>query len=134
MNRSRRGPPDRGQPLRPDRKTLQLCSQVQRTLELVISGELDEDLLRDFYVLQVTPAPDAGRLLVTLAPQKFAAPFRADQVIARLLARTGQMRSALARSINRKHTPDLMFQIVMPEEFSNEPLRGRDLAEDDRTD
>ena len=87
MNRHHRGHSDR-QPLRPDRKTLQLCSQVQRTLDLVISGELNEDMLRDFYVLGVTPAPDAGRLLVSLAPQKFAAPFRTDQVLIRLAART----------------------------------------------
>lgn len=115
MKRTRRATPDR-RLQRPDRKTLQLCSQVQRTLELVISGELNDDQLRDFYVMQVSPAPDAGRLLVTLAPQKFAGPFRTDQVLTRLAMHTGQMRCKLSQAIHRKHTPDLFFQIVLPEE------------------
>ncbi len=92
---------------------MQLCSQVQRTLDQVLSGELDDDRLRDVYVVQVTPAPDANCLLVTVAPLGFAKDFRPDEVMARLAANSGRMRSELARAINRKKTPELLFRVVI---------------------
>ena len=36
-----------------DRKALQLCRQIERTIGLVLSGELDDDRLRDLMVLSV---------------------------------------------------------------------------------
>src|SRR5262249_45135850 len=48
------------------RKTLQLCREAERTLRAVLGGEC-EDLLRELVVLSVVPAPNAGRLLVTVA-------------------------------------------------------------------
>lgn len=116
MTSPRRGRPGPQRPHRPDRKTLQLCSQVQRTLDLVLSGDLDDDRLRDLYVAQVTPAPDATRLLVTVAPLGFAKDFRPDLVMTRLAECSGKMRSELARAVNRKKTPDLMFRVVLPDE------------------
>ena len=78
-----------------------------------MSGELDDDRLRDVYVVQVTPAPDANCLLVTVAPLGFAKDFRPDEVMVRLAANTGRMRSELARAINRRKTPELMFRVVL---------------------
>ena len=51
--------------LAPNRKALQLCSQVERTLNLILP-DCGEDRLRDLLVLSVEPAPDSTRLLVTL--------------------------------------------------------------------
>lgn len=113
MTFPRRGRSGSNSAPRPDRKTLQLCSQVQRTLDQVLSGELDDDRLRDVYVVQVTPAPDAHCLLVTVAPLGFAKDFRPEEVMARLAANSGRMRSELARAINRKKTPELMFRVAV---------------------
>ena len=49
-----------------DRKALQLCHQVAETLEEVLA-ECGDGLLQALRVLDVEPAPDASRLLVTLA-------------------------------------------------------------------
>ena len=94
-----------------------MCSQVQRTLDQLLSGELDDDRLRDLYVSQVTPAPDANRLLVTVSPLGFAKDFRPDEILMRLAASSGKMRSELARAINRKKTPELMFRVLLSEDL-----------------
>ena len=65
-------------PPRTDRKTLQLCGQIADTLNYVLSGELDDDLLRNLYVESVRPAPDASRLLVSVAPLDAKDADRAD--------------------------------------------------------
>ena len=117
MASPRRGRSESHSPHRPDRKTLQMCSQVQRTLDQLLSGELDDDRLRDLYVSQVTPAPDANRLLVTVSPLGFAKDFRPDEILLRLAASTGKMRTELARAINRKKTPDLMFRVLLSEDL-----------------
>lgn len=116
MTPPRRGRSNSQRPHRPDRKTLQMCSQVQRTLDLVLSGDMDDDRLRDLYVSQVVPAPDASCLLVSVTPHSFARDFQPALVMARLAESTGKMRSELARVINRRKTPELMFRVVMPED------------------
>lgn len=133
MTSPRRGRPGPQRQFRPDRKTLQLCSQVQRTLDLVLSGDLDDDRLRDLYVAHVAPAPDATRLLVTVSPLGFAKDFRPDLVMTRLAECSGKMRSELARAINRKKTPDLMFRVVLPDEATpeREPHHFDDLGDDE---
>ena len=44
-----------------NRKTLQLCRQVERVLTVILEGEL----LRDLIVQAVAPAPDSSRMLAT---------------------------------------------------------------------
>ena len=39
-----------------DRHTLQMCSEVRRALDLILTGECDDDVLRGLYVEQVIPA------------------------------------------------------------------------------
>lgn len=95
---------------RPDRKTLQLCEQVRRALEYALSGESDDDLLRMLYVAAVEPAPDADRLMVTVVPlTKDERPDPVD-VMTRLHARAGQLRSSVATAISRRKVPDLMYK------------------------
>ena len=50
----------------PDRKAFQLCHQVAETLEEVLA-ECGDGVLQALRVLDVEPAPDASRLLVTVA-------------------------------------------------------------------
>jgi ribosome-binding factor A len=103
-------------PQRTDRKTLQLCGQIADTLNYVLSGELDDDLLRNLYVESVRPAPDASRLLVSVAPLDAADAARADQILQKLLIHAPRIRSEVAQSIHRRKTPELSFVVVRPEE------------------
>src|SRR5262245_47361234 len=45
-------------------KALQLCRQVQRALTLALAGEIGDDVLRDVYIVDVTPAGGSSQLLV----------------------------------------------------------------------
>lgn len=94
------------------RKTYQLCKQVDEVLGYVLSGECDDDVLRDFYVSSVVPAPDASRLLVTLCPYFTDTVFQPVQVLERLGHVAGKLRSEVAAAINRRRTPELMFQVL----------------------
>ena len=96
----------------PDRKTLQLCGQVRKTLDYVLSGETGDDLLRQFYVADVVPAPDASRLLATLAPIDPRSDLDAGAVLEKLGFAQPLLRSAVARAINRKKVPDLTFTLA----------------------
>src|SRR5215510_3945579 len=58
----------------PGRKALQLCRQVSEALGSALAGCADA-VLQDVLVVAVEPAPNAGRLLVTVA----AAPSAADR-------------------------------------------------------
>ena len=96
-----------------DRKTLQLCSQVADTLNYVLSGECDDELLQNLQVFNVVPAPNASQLLVTVYP--FVATdthFDAAEVHRRLSQAAGRLRWEVASSITRKKAPKLLFRLV----------------------
>ena len=115
------GPEDGIDPrlIRPDlsnrtirRNTLQLCSQVARTLGESLAGCADE-VLRDLHVVGVVPAAGGGRLLVTLATNP-SSPIRPDDLIEQHLARArGMLRSEVAAAVNRRRTPELIFRVVV---------------------
>jgi ribosome-binding factor A len=104
-----------------DRKTQQLCQQVEQTLSLVLSGEFSDELLQSLIVESVIPAPNASQLLVTVrienghedAPDPSVVLERLDRVV-------GRLRSEVAVSITRKRAPGLKFQVVSP--VSDVPL------------
>lgn len=96
-----------------DRKTLQLCSQVADTLNYVLSGECDDELLQNLQVMSVVPAPNASQLLVTVYPLTDAeTTFDAADIRRRLMSAVGWLRSQVAASITRKKAPRLLFQVV----------------------
>src|SRR4051812_15528192 len=82
-----------------NRKALQLCGQVAETLSLVLSGECDDDLLRDLLVESVVPYPTAVRLLVTLIPAVSAAGVSSAEMLEHLERARGKLRTEVARSI-----------------------------------
>jgi hypothetical protein len=92
-----------------DRKARQLCRQVAHTIDQVLSGEMDDDFLRDLGVMSVVPAPNSGRLLVTLAPRTAVEDFDPGDVEQRLVACEGRLRTAVAAAITRRKTPQLVF-------------------------
>lgn len=103
------------QPRRPDRKTLQLCGQIADTLNYVLTGELDDDVLRNVYVERVEPAPDASRLMVHVAPLDANDPTPPALMLQRLHEASATLRSEVAASIHRRKTPQLSFCIVRPD-------------------
>lgn len=108
--------PGAGRPaVKNDRKTMQLCSQVQRTVEQVLLGDLDDDILRNLYVMSVEPAPDESRLLVTVGPYASGVDIDPAQVIAHLGAASGHIRSEVAHAITRRKAPSLVYQVARPE-------------------
>jgi ribosome-binding factor A len=99
-----------------NRKALQLCSEVARTLNSVLAGECGDDLLRELAVESVVPAPNSSRLVVTLYLLETANTVDPDQVLAHLERAYGLLRSEVAAAINRKHVPELTFRIARPEQ------------------
>jgi ribosome-binding factor A len=86
-------------------KALQLCRQVHRALTIELSGHRHA-LLRDLYVVDVTPAPDATHLLVHVALPPYAP---LPEALAALARATPRLRVAVAQAITRKRAPELSF-------------------------
>jgi ribosome-binding factor A len=97
-----------------DRKARQLCRQVERTLSLVLGGDIDDDRLRDVHIVGVEPAPQSNHLLVTWQTAE-AVP--AEELLEKqqaLSSYRGTMRAAIAAAINRRKTPDLSMRVINP--------------------
>lgn len=89
-----------------DQKARQLCRQVQRAISLALAGECGDDVLRELYVADVTPAPDAGHLMVHVAVPEGA---RVVEVLERLERVGPRLRAIVAQAITRKRAPELAF-------------------------
>jgi ribosome-binding factor A len=96
-----------------NRKTLQLCSQVGQTLALVLSGEIEDELLQDLQVEAVVPAPNASQLAVMLRAEPLD-DARAAEIRIRLLRVAGLLRSEVAAAITRRKAPKLIFHLLGP--------------------
>lgn len=98
-----------------DRKALQLCHQVAETLEEVLA-ECGDAVLQELRVLDVEPAPDVSRLLVTLAVEAWhdetVNPTRIQDHLTRA---AGHLRSEVASAITRKRAPVLVYRLAAPE-------------------
>jgi ribosome-binding factor A len=93
---------------------MQLCTQVQRTVEQVILGDLDDDVLRNLHVVSVVPAPDDSRLLVTVGPFASGVPIDPVRVMEHLGAASAHIRTEVAAAITRKRAPTLIYQVASP--------------------
>jgi ribosome-binding factor A len=101
---------------RSNQKLQQLCRQVQRTLSLMVPGELADPVLQDLAVMEVLPAPDASRLLVRLATRAAAADV--PHILERLERVRGRLRSEVAAAVTRKRAPELMFLLCRESEVT----------------
>ncbi|MBN9121535.1 MAG: ribosome-binding factor A [Planctomycetes bacterium] len=89
------------------RKSKQLCAQVRDALCEAVSA-CGEPALQAAAVGAVQPAPHTGRLQVAI----FAPPdVGRDAVSAAVTRAAGHLRSEVARAINRRHTPELVFVV-----------------------
>ena len=96
-----------------DRKTQQLCQQVEQTLRLVLSGECSDELLQSLIVESVVPEPNASQMLVTVSIESSHEDTPDPSVVLERLDRVvGRLRAEVAASITRKRTPALKFRIV----------------------
>lgn len=93
------------------RKSFQLCRQVADTLHLTLTDGVPE--LEGLSVIDVVPAPDSRRMLVILAMDASIATSASsvENVMAILQLNIPRLRSEIARSINRKKTPQLIFEV-----------------------
>jgi ribosome-binding factor A len=94
-----------------NRKALQVCREVERTLGLLLAGVCADDVLRELLVQSVVPAPDSTRLLVTLAFSGTPTT-TVGEVLARLQEAHGFLRSEVAAALHRRKAPELTFQVV----------------------
>jgi ribosome-binding factor A len=101
----------RGEPPAGDRKQMQLCGQVARTLASLFAGECGDEVLRDLLVESVVPAPSSARLLVTVALAPTAEPRPAGVIAERLERARGLLRSEVAAAVVRRRAPDLVFRV-----------------------
>ena len=98
---------------KPDYKTAALCKQVRRMVSLALAGECGDPVLQSLIVDDVLPAPNAGRLLVRVVlPARPGNPGVID-VLQRLAAVDGVLRSSVAAGIARKRTPELVFDVTV---------------------
>lgn len=95
-----------------ERKTRQLCRQVQRALNLALADGHSHDGLNEVFVEEVTPAPDCGHLLVhVIVP----ADRPASESIAALRREVVRLRAEVAMAITRKRAPELSFVPACPD-------------------
>ena len=94
---------------RGNRKALQLCRQVQRSLSYALS-ECDDEVLASLYVESVEPAPNDKHLLVTVSP--LDKDIQPEDVLMRLHHAMGLLRSEIAADIHRKRVPELAFRCL----------------------
>jgi ribosome-binding factor A len=95
-------------------KTRQLCRQVAETLALVLAGRFGDDRLHSLQVASVHPAPNAAQLLVTLRTDEPCDRGETQEILDRLGAVSGRLRSEVAAAISRKRTPKLLFCVLGP--------------------
>lgn len=92
------------------RKDMQLCSEVRRSLDLVLAESTD-GRLAGAWVAEVTPAPDTSRLLVVVELREGGDVDAAHQMLGEM---HGFLRSEIASAVDRKKVPDLFFQVRLP--------------------
>jgi len=98
---------------RAGRKDWQLCRQIFDTLNYVLSGECHDDVLQGLLVIEVVPAPDATRVLVSVQSLDLTDELDPVLILQRLQAVAGRLRTEVARSISRRKVPEMAFRVVI---------------------
>ena len=98
---------------RKHRKVFQLCRQVSDTLHMVLSD--GSSLLDGLSVVDVVPAPDSRRMLVILGLDpavEINSATDVEAIMTELQQQTPRLRAEISRTINRRKTPQLVFEIA----------------------
>jgi ribosome-binding factor A len=99
-----------------DNKLSQLCEQIAEAIGYALACECADPLLSQLVVASVEPAPSIRRVRVTVYPPLWGEDFDAALVSERLERARGFLRSEVAFSIHRKRTPELVLQLVHPDQ------------------
>ena len=98
-----------------NRKLLQLCKQVERSAALTLACACESEALLGAAVASVEPAPDSGRLMVTVVLACGKGPEDGIEARAELLRLTPAFREDAARAVHRKRVPQLVFDVRLAE-------------------
>ena len=101
-----------GSASKPRHKARQLCRQVAEALDGLLAGHSGDELLQELAVVDVEPAPDAARLLVTVTPRPTDVPIHPASILASLDRASGWLRAEVASAITRKRAPLLTYRVV----------------------
>lgn len=101
-------------------KDHQLCRQVMETLNYVLAGCLGDSRLQHIMVDEVTPAPDASRLLVSVRLMFSQPDDDPNEILTALKGAYGLMRSEVASMVSRKKIPELVFKVISEQQVSHE--------------
>ncbi len=96
------------------RKSLQLCKQVEQTLNQVLSGECDDDVLRELLVVGVQPLAGTSQLLVMVQPFDPVSSPGVPEILEHLQRAKARLRETVAETVSRRKVPDLLFQVAAP--------------------
>lgn len=94
---------------RKEHKDRQVCRQVFDALSYALA-ELDDPVIAGLALVAVDPAPDASRVLVTLAPTESDVDI--DDAYLRVRAVAAELRAEVAVEVNRRRVPELTFRIA----------------------
>ncbi len=89
-----------------DRKLQQLCKQVATALQFVLPSVQG---LADVRVMQVMPAPNAGRMCVAVSVPGSGG---AEQIAAQFERCSPYLRREVAQFVSRRRVPELVFMLV----------------------
>ncbi len=93
-------------------KGQQLCKEVKHTLSLVLAGELSDPTLQNLELVDVTTNEDCQFLFVSVSHIDTGIAPDEHQILNKLQAIQGFLRSAIAQSVKRKRVPALKFKLV----------------------
>ena len=94
-----------------NRKTFQLCGQVQDALHSILAACADE-VLQALQVVKVEPAPHTGRLRVLVAVPPDLPHDIHPKAKRHLNKALGMLRSEVASAIYRRYAPELLFEVI----------------------
>jgi len=97
-------------------KDRQVCRQVFDALSYALA-ELDDPVIAALALVAVDPAPDASRVLVTLAPAT-RDDVDVDDALARVKALATELRAEVAAEVNRRRVPELTFRVARAGELT----------------
>lgn len=89
------------------RKAHQLCEQVKNALHSAFAA-CGDSLLQALTVMSVEPAPHSGRLLVIVHCDCVTR----DEILGKLNAARGFLRTEVAAAICRRYAPELAFEVM----------------------
>ena len=82
-----------------DRKTLQLCRQVEQALNLALADSHEPEILGQLAVLSVQPAPDGTHLSVLIGAVDPNVTIDPDEALGAVLSVSGRLRDEVARDM-----------------------------------